>query len=101
MIETDDILSEEETEKLFSRTVSSLCFIYGQKPSEMIFVLQEVGNFDELLILCLVSKDLEIPVKELYLMTEREREEIREHRKKVIQLWKRGEDTSAANVKTG
>jgi len=67
----------------------------------MIFVLKRIGNFDELITLCLVSKEVDIPVKELYLATEEEREEIRKNRKKVIHLWKKEEDTSAANVNIG
>ena len=101
--EAEGLTEEEvkETEQLFSRTVSSLSFIYGQKPSEMVFVLQEVGTFDELIMLCFVSKNLEIPIKELYLMTVEERKNIEEHRNKVIHLWKKKEDTSAANAVSG
>jgi len=96
-----EVLSEEETEKLFCRTVSSLSFIYGQKPNDMIFVLNEVGNFNDLIILCLVSKDIELPIRDVYNLWKKEKDFFESHKNNVIQLWKKKEDTSAQNVDIG
>lgn len=96
-----EVLSEEETRNLFSRTVSSLSFIYGQKPGEMVFVLNEVGNFNDLIILCLVAKDLELPIRETYNLWKEDRDVLKEHTNNVIHLWKKKGDTSAPSADIG
>ena len=101
MLPKDETATDEETEKLISRAIASLSFIFGQKPSEMIYVLEEAGNFDELIMFSLACKEIDIPIKEFYSIVKQENKEHEESLKKVIQLWKKEEVISVANVVTG
>jgi len=89
---------DEKTKSLFVKVVNSLAFVFGQKPKSMYRVLNDLGSFDELLVLALAAGDMGLDVYEAHLLCReskeleekliKEKEELKKKRGEVIHLWK-------------
>ena len=96
---------EENTKSMFVRTVNSLSFVFKQKPVNMFYVLNALGNFDDLLVLALAADELSINIDDAYRIVKKEEElkayelkqkaELKEKMGEVVQLWKNQPDSSA------
>jgi hypothetical protein len=74
--------------ELLQRTIIQISFIYGFSKKDMIEVLNNCGNFDQLIAIALVAKKLNIGIIEAWNLYLREEEQYKEVECKVIQLWK-------------
>jgi hypothetical protein len=92
---------DDKTKDKFMKVVQSISFVFHQKPQNMYYVLNEVGSFDELMILALAANDMGLDVDEAYhLCEEGKDQQLKEKMGEVIQLWKKPKGSSVATVHT-
>ena len=76
----------------------------------MFYVLNELGNFDDLLVLALASAELKIDIDDAYRIVKKDEElkayelnkkiKLQEKMGEVVQLWKNPPDSSVDTAKT-